>query len=370
MAETTILSGLERTKWQRKFLREYVRDSGFKPYMGTSPMHIIQVKNDLKTDGYTIRVPLVKALSSNGVSGNSRLGGNEEAIDQYYQDVSWEFYRNAIEISKKERAKSAPDIVREATPLLQDWASELIKYELVENFHSINGTNYSDQSEANKDTWTDNNSDRILFGATAPAASSNDHSALLGGVDSSTDKLSSTVAILAKRLAKVARPRIRPFRTGTQGREFFVMFCHPIAFRDLKTDTTILSANRDARPRDVDSNPIFQDGDLIYDGIIFREIPEFQSPRFETSSVNTETHLAGVGDSSIDVAANFLCGANSLCLANKQVPMPTNKKEDDYGFFRGMGTELAHGIEKLTWNNGSDTRKDVGVFTVYTSAAA
>lgn len=34
------------------------------------------------------------------------------------------------------------------------------------------------------------------------------------------------------------------------------------------------TANREAPPRDVDSNPIFQDGDLIYDGVVVREIPE------------------------------------------------------------------------------------------------
>ena len=96
MATTEVLSGLDLTKWRRDFVREYVRDSGFSTYMGDSPMDIIHVINDLKTDGYTIRVPLVGRLQGGGVQGNTALSGAEEALDQYYQDIAWEFHRNAV----------------------------------------------------------------------------------------------------------------------------------------------------------------------------------------------------------------------------------------------------------------------------------
>lgn len=369
MAETTVLSGLDLTKWRKRFIREFVRDSGFAPYMGTSPMDIIHVVNDLRTDGYTIRVPLVKSLKADGVSGSQRLGGNEEQMDQYYQDVNWEFYRNAIEISKKEREKSAVDLFEARQPLLREWASEKIKYQIIDCFHNINGTKYTDADETAKDAWLAANSDRVLFGSAVGNNASNDHSAALAQIDATNDKLTPELATLAKRIARKARPRIRPFKMGTQGREYFVMFCHPLAFRDLKNNSTMTQANREARARDVDNNPIFQDGDLIYDGIIFREIVEFYSPRDEADSVNAETTLVDVGDSStVDVGVNFLCGAQSLAYVNKQEATPISKKEDDYGFFSGVGVEMAHGMEKLTWNNGSGSRKDVGMMTIYTAA--
>lgn len=173
-------------------------------------------------------------------------------------------------------------------------------------------------------------------------------------------------------MARTATPHIRPFKTGTQGREYYVMFCHPICFRDLKTDAAMIAANRDSRAREggaMDQNPIFQDGDMIYDGIIFREIPEFYRAR-QGTGYNTDTHLVGVGASSIDVGANFLCGAQALGMVNKQAPLPTKKSEDDYGFVDGTGIELAHGMQKLRWNNGSGLNKDLGMVTVYCSAAA
>lgn len=372
--ETTVLSGLDLTKWQTEFMKSYVRDSGFAPYMGTSEMDIIHVKNDLKTDGYTIRIPLLLDLQSDGVTGNQRLSGNEEALDQYYFDVSWEYYRHAVETSKKEREKSANNLLAAKRPLLRTWASEKIKYQLIDSFHKMGTTKYSAAAEATKDAWLAANTDRVLFGNAISNHSANDHSAALANIDTTNDKLTAASVRLLKRRARNAYPRIRPFKTGTQGREYFVMFTHPRCFRDLANDTTILAANRDARPRDVEANPIFQDGDLIYQGIIFREIPELEVAKF-SSSVNTETTLVGVGASTSDVGVNFLCGAQALAFVNKEMPTPTAKKEDDYGFFSGVGIELAHGIEKVRWANNTSgnlgtTQKDFGMLTAYFSASA
>jgi N4-gp56 family major capsid protein len=374
MASTNVLSGLELTKWRREFIRAYVRDSGFEPYMGDSEMDIIHVVTDLKTDGYTIRVPLVADLKANGVSGNQKLTGNEEQMDQYYQDISWEFYRHAVETTKKETKKSAVDLLAVKRPLLRSWASELIKYQLIDSFHKMYASNsgaqekYSDASEATKDAWLTRNADRVLFG-NAISNHGTDHSAALANIDTTNDKLTAASVHLLKRRARMAYPRIRPFKTGTQGREYFLMFTHPRNFRDLKKDTTIAAANRDARPRDVNSNPIFQDGDIIYDGIIFREIPEFEVAK-HSSDINAETTLEGVGNSSSDVGVNFLCGCQAIGMVNKQAATPVSKKEDDYGFVDGVGIELAHGIEKLTWGNGSENRKDLGIVTAYFSASA
>ena len=153
MANTTVLAGLDLTKWRREFIPEYVRDTGFEPYMGTSEMDIIHVVNDLKTDGYTIRIPLLARLQSAGVSGNQRLSGNEEKLDQYYQDIVWEYYRNAIEVSKKEREKSAVDLLAARRPRLREWSAEHLKYGIISCFHSMSdGTAYSAASASSRNS--------------------------------------------------------------------------------------------------------------------------------------------------------------------------------------------------------------------------
>jgi N4-gp56 family major capsid protein len=372
MADTTVLTGLELTKWRKTFINEYLRDSGFKPYMGTSEMDIIHTVNDLQTDGVTIRIPLLARLKGAGVEGDTRLTGAEEALDQYYQDITWKYKRHAVTATKNQKKRSAVDFMAQARPRLKDWASEKTKFEIVDCFHKMSdGTNYADASAGTRNTWVTNNADRVLFGASTSNYSTT-HATGLGNVDSTSDKLTTATASLARFLARQAEPKIRPFKTGTNGREYYVMFCHPICFRDLKTDTAMVNANRDARSREgngMDSNPIFQDGDLIYDGIIFREIPEFYSNRIGTGR-NPSTHLTGVGASTIDVGVNFLCGAQAIGMVNKQAAIPTSKNEDDYGFVDGVGIEAAWGMDKLRWNNGSGTNKDHGIVTVYCSAAA
>jgi len=373
MSSTQVLQGLDLTKWQRKFIKPYLRDSGFEPYMGASEMDIICVKNDLKTDGYTIRVPLLLDLRGDGVTGNQRLAGNEEALDQYYQDISWEFYRHGVEHTKKERKKSAVEMLSASRSNLRGWASELVKYQLIDQFHSMHGTKYSAASESQKDTWLTANADRVLFGNAISNHASNDHSASLANIDSTNDKLGAASVRLMKRRAQHAYPRIKPYKTGTQGREYYVCFTHPRHFRDLEDDEAIMKANREARERGVKDHPIFQDGDLLYKGVIFREIPEFEVAKF-ASTYNTETTLEGVGASSIDVGASFLCGCQAIGMANKQLATPVSKNEDDYGFVDGVGIELAHGIEKMTWANGNSAnnvdRKDFGMVTCYFSATA
>jgi N4-gp56 family major capsid protein len=373
MATTTVLSGLELTKWRAKFIPEFVRDSGFEPYMGDSEMDIIHVVNDLKTDGYTIRIPLLARLQSAGVTGNERLSGSEETLDQYYQDISWDFARNAVEISKKEREKSAQDLIAAVRPRLKEWASERMKYKIIDCFHNMSdGTAYASASAATRNTFITNNSDRVLFGAAISNGSSNVMATALATVDSTNDKLTASVIRLAKRRARLARPIVRPFKTGTAGREYYVMFAHPHCFRDLKVDTEITAANREARAREgsgMDNNPLFQDGDLLFDGVIVREIPEFYQARIG-SGVNTNTTLVGAGNGGIDVGVNFLCGAQAIGYVNKQLATPTKKSEDDYGFFDGMGVEVADGYSKLRWNNGSGTNKDLGIVTVYASGVA
>src|SRR5260370_41835281 len=107
-------------------------------------------------------------------------------------------------------------------------------------------------------------------------------------------------------LAKKVNPRIRTYKLKN-GREFFVTFSGSNCFRDLQNDTTIINANTQARPREgdgMDKNPLFQDGDLIYNGIIIREIPEID--------VRLPITYATAGAGGIQVSPTFLCGQSAM----------------------------------------------------------
>ena len=119
----------------------------------------------------------------------------------------------------------------------------------------------------------------------------------------------------------------------------------------------MVASNREARPRDVERNPIFQDGDLIYDGVIIREIPEIPA-------------TGTVGAESARVEPVYLCGAQALGVAWGQEPKRITD-DFDYGHQKGVGTVEARGIEKMRFpTGGSSALVDHGMVTGYVAAAA
>ena len=164
-------------------------------------------------------------------------------------------------------------------------------------------------------------------------------------------KFSATTVGMLKRRAELCSPKIRPFKTRN-GYEYYVAFAGSNAFRDARQDTLINAANKDARAREdrgMDDNPIFQDGDLIYEGVIIRKVPEI------SAAINSGTLIGGFtgwsalvsGGVSGRIEPVFLCGQQAATVAMARALKPTFRKEDDYGFISGTGFETAYGVAKM-----------------------
>ena len=110
------------------------------------------------------------------------LVGNEESIDNY-GDRAWiDWARNAVKIPKSEEQKSSIDLFGQARPLLEDWGKELQRDEIIDAFYAVplastapvglgsvngqrvNGALFDAATAAQRNTWTTDNADRILFG--------------------------------------------------------------------------------------------------------------------------------------------------------------------------------------------------------------
>lgn len=352
MAVTTVQTNNKLVKYTQEINREYVRGNLFSPYMGTALNSIIRVKSDLKNGGEEMNIPLVTRLTSAGVSTGT-LVGNEEQIDNYGMRVRLDWARNAVVTNKAESQKDSADIFGEAKPLLADWGKELQRDELIAAFMAlpsetlpgtgtrVNGIQYDLATAAQRNTWNAANSDRVLYG-NSTANYNATHATALANVDITNDKLTAANLALLKRVAMGANPRIRPFKTD-DGYEYFVAFTGINPFRDLKA--SLETVNKDARPREqngVDKNPLFQDGDQIYDGVIVRQVPEISS--FVT---NVWTTLKTAGAAAARVEPVFLCGQQAAAFAWGQMARPTFRKEDDYGFVTGVGIEMAYGVSKM-----------------------
>jgi hypothetical protein len=378
MALSTVQANNKLIVFRKEVTREYIRQNLFSPYVGAELTAIIRVINDLKKGGEQINIPLVARLKAQAISTGT-LVGNEEAIDNFGDRMWIDWARNAVRIAKAEEQKSSIDLFGQARPLLEDWGKELQRDEIVDAFYAIplnstapaglgstngqrvNGALFDAATAAQRNTWIADNQDRVLVGG-ATGNFSGTFATAMGNITTAMT-LSASMLLKAKRLAKLANPRIRPYKLKN-GREYFVCFANSLQFRDLQADPTIINANTQARPREdagLDSNPLFQDGDLLYNGIIIREVPEL--------TVRLPVTYSTAGATASQVSPAFLCGQSAMAWAWGRMPRPTFLKEDDYQFYRGVGVEMAYGLKKIAKLSPAGNYKEWGTFTIFTTAA-
>lgn len=360
MAETTVPSGLTVQQWDERYFREYLNNNWFKQFMGTGSSKMIQVKEDLtKKPGDSVTFTLINRLTGEAKGASEALEGAEEDATLRSFQVRVREYAHAVRFKKFEAQKTAIDLRQAHKDVLMDWNMELDRDNIIDALMSINGTLYSSASESEKDAWLVDNTDRVLFGA-AISNHTTDHSAALGNIDTTNDKLTPDAISLMKRIAKSANPRIRPFKTKSSIGESdaYVLFAPTQMVRDLAANTSFVSANREARNRGID-NPLFSGADYMWENIAIYEIEDIPS-------------LGAVGNSSAVVRPCFLCGAQALAVAWAMRPQ-TVEEEFDYKRAVGLGIKQWYKVEKMRFGSGStDTAdlKDHGVVTGYFAAAA
>lgn len=369
-------------KWRKRVFRDYQRDNLFNDIIGNGDTAVIQRVNELKDEGEEIVIPFFALPKAGGVVGDQTLVGNEHDLKHYGHRLRIDWWRDAIILNKKQMRRSIIDQMEEVRPALTQIAANRLRDDIIRSLFNVGGSGtmlgtglYTDRrtvanvngvyyplaTPAQRNTWHDANRDRIQYGALRSNHVVGDHAASLLNVDAAADRLTAARLSDMKALAKKANPKIHPVRIEG-GREYYMMFAGTNAFRDLKRDPDIIQANIEARVRGVDSNPIFQDGDLIWDGVMVREVPE----------IDELCTIVGAGAAGVNVAPVFLVGRQAVGYAIGQLPKPTERKEDDYGFVMGRGIETCYGMGKMLFrdNEFGDTApvKDWGVATLFVAS--
>lgn len=377
MAETILATALERQVWITKYFQEYVRTSRFMPYMSNADINkggIILTKFQREDEAFrTINIPFIARLKSAGVTGAQVLDGAEEELTNFNMPITIDWRRNAVRLPKSTTFRTEVNLWDAAKDALAVWETEKLRDDIIKALAMVvvdtNGTIafYDQATVAQQNTWTAANVDRILFGTNVSNFSTT-FATGLGNI--ATSQIASSAMISkAKRIAKQADPHIRPYRVEDgDGREYFVCFSGSRTFRDLKLDTNIINANSNARAREgmgMEKNPIFQDGDLIWDGVIIREIPEIDLYCQNINNQNGGTAFTGVGGSGGDIRPLFICGGGAVGIAWGQEPTPRTDMLKDYGFRPGVAIEELLGVKKLNFNGIQN-----GMVTVFAAAAA
>jgi len=363
MNVTPARAGLTPIIWDADFFTEYVRKNQFARYMGMDETAMIQVREDLtRKAGDTVVFPAVRRLIGAGVTGNTVLEGNEEVLNARSMNLVVSAFRHAVAVSDWDEQKSVIDLREAARGALMVWELEKMRNDIISSLGAITADGnvqltYAAATAGQRNTWMVNNADRVLFGNSKANAVSGVMATALTTIDNTADKLTAAVVTLAKRIARTASPRIRPISVNDD-EEWYVMFVPSLPFRDLMQDPVIINAMQYAWERGRD-NPLFTAGDIMYNGVIIREVPEMPV-------------IADVGaGATVDVALSALCGAQALGVAWAQ-RMKSTTNTRDYNYMHGVGIQEMRGIGKLRWGVDPtvDTTKpvDAGIVSVYTAA--
>lgn len=359
MAETDIVAGLTPEMWDDRFFVEHVQGNRFAGEMGSNENAVIQINEQLgKANGDTIHFALVNRLTGAGVTNGGTLEGNEEAMDTRSFALTISERANGVVHTNWAAQKSAIDLRNASKSVLQTWAMEDTRDRIITALGSINGTAYGSASEGAKDAWLVDNADRCLFGALVGNNSSNDHSASLANIDNTNDKLTPGALSLMKRLARTASPKVRPIRSETDAKYYYIVYAPSLVMRDLRENTAIQQAQRDVSLR-MQNEKLFKGGDIEWDGLIVKEIEDIAV-------------LSGVGAAGIDVAPVYLCGAQAIGYGIGQRWKSTEEKRD-YGRKMGCAINEMGDFAKLTFGSGAgdtDDLKDHGVVTGFFASVA
>ena len=356
MAETTLATASERQVWTSTFVTEYIRSVRFSPYMTDSAVNtggIILTKFQQEEEAFrTINVPFIGRLkAASGATGAQVLDGMEEELTNFNMPITIDWRRNAVRIPKSTSFRTEIDLWGAAKTGLQAWVTEKLRDDIIRAlFATITDTagttvSWDLATAANKNTWVLANKDRVFFANLISNWNATFATAIANVVAANIVSVGNIGKM--KRLAKAADPHIRPFRINDgSGREYFVAFHGVRTFRDMSLDATMVTANQSSRAREaqgVDNNPLFQDGDLVYNGVIHREVPEID----DYAAANGFNALGG---GAADVRPVFLCGAGSVGVAWGQMPTPRTDMVKDYGFRPGVAIEELLGVKKINFN--------------------
>lgn len=366
MANTVSIAALRPELWQRELFKDVMDDLYFQRngLMGEGENNIIQVKNNLKkSNGDTVTFGLTTKLSGNGVTGDSELEGNEEAILSYSQSVAINQLRNSVRLTGKlDEQMAAYDMRMDAKSKLAAWAKETLERQFFMKLGGVTTTTLTDVNSAvYSGLATFSNSPNVVPAADEAAGSGSRYvCACATGVDAiaTTDILTPALISRAKHKAKLASPKIRPLRV--EGKDYYVIFIHPSQAYDLKNAASGVwaQANREAQVRG-DSNPLFTGALGIWDGVII-----YEHEYVPTAQATAAFSVGGTGCLARTFRA-LLCGQQAGVFAQTQDSFTMVEKLFDYDNKVGYATGFIGGIQKAAFNS-----LDYGVISVDTGATA
>lgn len=334
MAATALTTNdpLAKKTWDEMLFRDGVKEAYFSKFMGNSADSLVHVKTMLeKSQGDKITFGIRKRLVGSGVTGDSTLEGNEEALTTHDDSVSLEQYRHAVRTAGQLTEKRAMfDIDEESTSALKDWGAEKLDslaFDAIQATPSIVG-------------YIDGTAGAFDFQATAATAKT--------ALSAANSKITPNFVSFLKSWAMNGGARsytpLRPVKV--KGKSYFILLVSNDVMYDLKTNSAFQTALREAQVRG-DENPLFNGAAAIWDGVVIHE------------HENIANFTNGGAGANVPGSTCVFMGAQSLIWAWGKRPTVV-QKEFDYDNQQGYAWGFIAATKKPKFDD-----KDYGSIGVY-----
>lgn len=362
----TRLTTEQKTTWSRD-LWKVARNMAFTTkFRGDGPNSMIQsIKELTKTEkGARAVMTLVPDLEGDGVAGDRRLKGNEEAIKAYDKVIRIDQLRNAnISEGRVADQKSIVRFRETSRDVLAYWLADRIDQMA---FLTLSGRAYSLKPSSAVRVGSDLPNLEFAADVVAPSSARQlrwDGTAKTFTVNGSTASVAAadtpTYNMIVKLKAYAKEEYIRGIREG--GEETFHLFLTPTAYAKLKLDPDYIQAMLHAQKRG-NGNPLFDGGAVKLDGVYIHEFRHV----FNTSGSASGAKW-GAG-STVEGCQVLFCGAQAMGMADLGMPGWV-EDGDDYENQRAVSIWKIFGFLKpqfiTQYGQGSQTSQDFGVISVY-----
>lgn len=340
MASTNFaaLTPKQKTVWERDVM-EAARDQMFvKRFIGTGDNAMIQRITALtKTEkGEKCLFQLVADLVEDGVVGDNKREGNEEAMQSYYQEITIDLLSHQVRNKgKMAEQKTVINFRETARNRLAYWLANRID-QLV--FLTLSGVSYAFRNDGAP--RVNSQLANLSFAADVAALSANRHLMWDGSSlqASDTTQVDNTFVpnyqMIVDLMAYAKDHYIKPLMDG--GKEYFVLLVRPGTLSQLKMDPLYQRAIVQGMPRG-SSNPWFTGGTVTIDGAVIHE----HRLVYNTKGAASGSKWGSGG--TVDGTRTLLCGAQALGMADLGPP-EWDEEYFDYKTKQGISIDKMFGL--------------------------
>ena len=353
------LNPQQKVVWSRDVWKAAREQMFINRFVGRGEGSMIQRITDLtKTEkGEQCLMFLVADLVEDGVIGDNKREGQEEAMQSYSQVIDIDLISHGVRNKGKlSEQKTVIQFREHGRDRLAYWLANRID-QLA--FLTLSGVSYAYNCDGSLRASGAFNTLSFAAGVSAPSANRslnwNGSNLTAGDTTVIANTFTPSYKMIVDLVAYAKDHYVKPLMSG--GKEYYVLLVRPGTLAALKKDADYQRAVTTGMQRG-ESNPWFTGGTVTIDGVVIHE------HRLVYSTVGAAAGSKWGAGGLVNGTRSLLCGAQALGLADLGPP-EWDEKEFEYGSQQGINVDKMFGLLRPKFYSIYDRAvEDFGVIAI------